>query len=252
MQIISLLSDWQNQSVYGAWAEAALLSRAADLRIIELSNQINNFDLPHAAYLLNISFAKFPEGTIHINYIESDKKDKKILIARAKGQYIISANNGFISMLDDIEKVWFFESVETPFNYINLSADIAKRLSTHEAIAEFAKETKDYLNLNEEYDKPSLAGNMLTGHIMHVDGFGNLHTNISKSYFDKNIGVKKFTLFLRRHDTHNTLQTHYIDRPETEIVIFFNSSNYMEIAQNRQNAEKLMGMKLGMKVIIEF
>ena len=60
MQIISLLSDWQNQSVYGAWAEAALLSRAADLRIIELSNQINNFDLPHAAYLLNISFAKFP------------------------------------------------------------------------------------------------------------------------------------------------------------------------------------------------
>ena len=252
MQIISLLSDWQQQSVYTAWAQAALLSRHADLRIIELSNQINNFDLQHAAYLLNISFAKFTEGTIHINYIESDKTDKKILIARAKGQYIISANNGFISMLDNIEKVWFFESVETPFNYINLSADIAKRLSMHEAINEFAKETNEYINLNEKYDKPSLAGNILTGHIMHADGFGNLHTNISKVYFDKNIGVKNFRLFLRKHDNHNSLQTHYNDRQVTELVIFFNSCDYMEIALNKQNALELMGMKVGMKVIIEF
>ncbi len=252
MQIISLLSDWQQQSVYGAWAQAALLSRDGSFHIVELNNQIANFDLPHAAYLLNISFSKFPEGTIHINYIQSDKKDKKILIARAKGQYTISANNGFISMLDDIEKVWFFESVETPFNYINLSADIAKILSKQQPINEFVKETNNYINLSEEYDKPSLAGNMLTGHIMHIDGFGNLHTNISKVYFDKNIVVKNFRLFLRKHDEHNTLQTHYNDRPETEIAIFFNSSDYMEIALNKQNASELLGMKLGMKVIIEF
>ncbi|MDZ4758438.1 MAG: SAM-dependent chlorinase/fluorinase [Bacteroidota bacterium] len=252
MQIISLLSDWQNESVYSAWAKAALLSRANDLQIIELCNQVKNFELAPGAYLLNISFSKFPKGSIHINYINSDQKDKQILIALANEQYIISSNNGFISMLDNIENVWVCNTKESPFNYINLAAEFAQKLSAGNHPDDFAKATKDYINLNEKYDMPSLAGNMLTGHVMHVDGFGNLHTNISKAYFDKNIGVRKFTLYLRKHDTHNTLQTHYNDRPETELVIFFNSSDYMEIALNKQNASGLLGMELGMKVIIEF
>ncbi|MFN4122333.1 MAG: SAM hydroxide adenosyltransferase, partial [Flavobacteriales bacterium] len=85
------------------------------------------------------------------------------------------------------------------------------------------------------------------------DDYGNLITNISKEMFES-IGLnRKFGVYMRnRSQGLNRILSQYEEVGDGDALVFFNSNNLLEIAINKGNAAKLMGMKPNETVRIEF
>ena len=88
---------------------------------------------------------------------------------------------------------------------------------------------------------------------MYIDSYGNVTTNITKSLF-KLIGKgRDFAIVFRRSDYNiYELKLNYSEVPEGEKLALFSTSNHLEIAINKGNANKLFGIKLSDTIRVEF
>ena len=91
----------------------------------------------------------------------------------------------------------------------------------------------------------------ITGHIIRVDHFGNLITNIPKEAFDILSKDKTFTVqfggekFRRVHTAYNQAE-------QGECFLLFNSLNFLEIGIYKGNAAELLGLDYDSVVNIIF
>ena len=77
--------------------------------------------------------------------------------------------------------------------------------------------------------------------------------NIKKDFFENEHKNRDFVIFMRKSDyTITKLSKSYEDTENGEIVAFFNTNGYMEIALNRGNAAGLLGLKVMDAIRIEF
>jgi S-adenosylmethionine hydrolase len=102
MQIITLTSDWNKNDFYLASIKGRILSLCPDVTIVDVSHQIQTFNILQAAFVLKNSFRNFPDGTIHIIAVNSmADKDKALVLVKALKHYFISCDNGIFGLLLD-------------------------------------------------------------------------------------------------------------------------------------------------------
>jgi hypothetical protein len=116
----------------------------------------------------------------------------------------------------------------------------------------------------EEFQKaytfqPVFEENVIKGNVIHIDHFGNLITNITRTHFNKFDKEIPFTIFFRRKEYFiDAISVSYSDVPKGEKVAIFNSNDYLEIALNqgatdrRNSATALFGMSINDIVRVEF
>ena len=68
MAIISLLSDFGNKDPYVAEMKATILSINGQIRIVDISHEIDKFNIRMGAYVLSSAANHFPKNTIHLVY----------------------------------------------------------------------------------------------------------------------------------------------------------------------------------------
>ena len=66
MPIVTLTSDFGWNDYYVALIKGAILCENQDINIIDISHNINNYDIVQGAFILKNSYKSFPKGTIHI------------------------------------------------------------------------------------------------------------------------------------------------------------------------------------------
>ena len=78
MPIVTFTSDFGLNDYYVALIKGSMLSENPSLNIIDISHNINNYDIVQAAFILKNAFESFPKGTIHILSVNSfyNKKQK--------------------------------------------------------------------------------------------------------------------------------------------------------------------------------
>ena len=93
--------------------------------------------------------------------------------------------------------------------------------------------------------------------MIYIDRFGNAITNISKEFFEEQIGNKPFTILVRRNQKIDIISKKYSDVPEGNILAIFNSADLLEISVMRRNtsnigANSLLGIEEKDSILIEF
>ena len=66
MAIITLLTDSGESDHYVAAIKARIISLSPDLRIVDISHNIQPSDIAHAAFVIRSVFRDFPKGTVHL------------------------------------------------------------------------------------------------------------------------------------------------------------------------------------------
>ena len=270
MQIVTLTSDTGLQDYYVAAMKGALMNQLPQAYIVDISHHIRPFDVANAAFQLRCCYKDFPKGTIHIIGVDSEptfQGDKISFpsIMLFEGQYFISNDNGFFGcFLDEAhpdELYSFTDIVNHPemwkFPTKNCFIPLAKRISNGEAIGQFAKPTNAYRRAFIQ--KAILEDLLIRGNVIHVDGYGNLITNITKSDFNQFGKGTPFTIkYLNKEYYIDEINETYNAVTMGERVALFNSSDLLEIAINRGangstgGANKLFGMRQGDPVHVEF
>ena len=130
MSIITLTSDWQNNSFYINAIKAYIVSNCANANIIDLTHSIVPHSITDATFFVKNNYKNFPNNTIHIIAVKSESdENQKHLIVKYAEQYFISNDNGIFSLLfeEPVQKIIQIDNnnEETTFSELNVFAKIA-------------------------------------------------------------------------------------------------------------------------------
>ena len=272
MQIVTLTTDLGLADHYVASLKGQLLSKAPDIKLIDVSHLVKPFNIAEASYYVNSIIRDFPEGTIHfigvdaipVINIDTPKLNMYPIVMKLKGQYFVGLDNGFFSLLPDFheaEEIVVIDDFSSktalryPIKYIYIPT-IVSILS--------GKPLKD---LGEKIDTVRRAfitqaiteNNLIKGSVIHTDHYGNVIVNITESLF-KQIGKgEAFTIYFRQSKYFiERISDNYNEVPVGEKLALFNDSGFLEIAINKGikgnggGASSLLGLKVSDIVRIEF
>ena len=257
MNIITLTSDYGNNSHYIASIKGSLLKHITNIHIVDVTHGIQKFDKIEAAFVLTNSYKNFTEGSIHLICVETNILEyKNIVIAKYQNQYFIALDNGIINLMFDQKpaEIWILKIALLANVDLFVENDVFVKIAEHivnklpiSDIAQLGKLTNGLTlrNVNIEEDG-------ITAHVAFIDGFGNVHFNLSKTTFDEVRKGRKFKAYYARKNFFDKISMHYTEGVAGTELLLFNSNNYMEIATNRGNASQLLGLKINSKIIIEF
>ena len=100
MSIITLITDFGYKDQFVAQMKGEIYSNYPESQVVDISHNISPFNIMEAAYILENSYKSFPENTIHIIDVDSEKnKEKKHIIVQLDNHYFITSDNGIMSIL---------------------------------------------------------------------------------------------------------------------------------------------------------
>lgn len=253
MALLTFTSDLGTRDFYLAALKGAILSHAGPVTMVDVTHDIRPFNIKEAAFTISQAFRYFPKGTIHIVHVNSTDARKRLLLAIVDGHYFLTFDNGLLSIA--------FEKTPHETYLVNEELLENNTLIVEEAIAKVVSlllteyKPTDFAHLITEVQnlrllQPITSAGQIRGTVIHVDHFGNAIVNITRALFEQFIGDKPFTIEAGAAAYTNQLSTQYSDVDEGELVCFFNSTGFLEVAINKGKAENLLGLKVDSMVLI--
>ena len=274
MSIITLTSDFGNLDYRIAAVKGSILSLNEDVHIVDISHEIDAFNLIQASYIVRNAYKYFPKGTILILSVDSfHHKSRKNILCKADGHYFVAADNGLLSLIFyDINPEAIYEiTLNNRFDDIVsfTPADVFVPAAVHIANGGLPEVIGRKIDTARKLSFPKPVYNdsekMIIGEVMYIDNFGNIISNINKDLFEtigkgyENFTIKFRNLSLSKVFTSHTEVVSDWER-ETEFhgqsAAIFNASQLLELTiykgSRKNGAKSLFGLNLGENIYIEF
>ncbi|SDS74010.1 hypothetical protein SAMN04487764_2937 [Gillisia sp. Hel1_33_143] len=275
MAIITLTTDFGEKDHFAGAVKGTIYSEMSDVRIVDISHSISPFHITEASYIIKNAYKCFPKGSIHIIGIDSElTPENKHLAVLLDDHYFICANNGILSLIaseikpQKIVEINIHNTVESNFPVLDVFVRVACHIArggTLEVIGKtienlkYLKEVEPYLNSDK---------NQIIGHVLYIDNYGNVVTNISRKLFEntgkgRSFGITARTAkFQEIHETYSDAINFKLDKEKREEdgkkLAIFNSAGYIELAIYKSNpstigsASTLFGLELRDTITIKF
>ena len=258
MAIVTLTTDFGHKDHSVSVIKAALIHLISDLTIIDISHQISPYNASETAYILKNAFRAFPKGSIHIVGVESEWTPENIHIAvEFEGHFFICADNGILSMVLEnlkatkIVEINIHQSIITSFPVLDVFVSVAAHIARNGALEVIGKpivKIKELTNINPVVNRE---GNQILGSVIYIDNYGNLVTNIKKTYFEEIRKTRNFIIFARTVKFKNiykgyseaidfSLPKNKRDEDGKKLALF-NSANHLELAVYKSNPQTVGG-----------
>lgn len=258
MPIITLTTDLGLKDFYVGSLKGTILNQLADVTIVDISHNIPLYDYSKAAFIVRNCYLDFPQGTIHIIGLNPEIDSESVHVAIFyNGHYFIGADNGMFSLIFDSTPDKIVElSINQDTDKITFpTRDVFCKAACHIArggTLEVLGKIKNELNIRTLFQATTV-NNLIKGMISYVDHYGNVHTNISETLFKSFGKDRKFTIYLRSSSYEiNEISKTYNQTYEGGIVAFFSTTGYIEVALNKGNANKILGLEVMDLISIEF
>lgn len=275
MSIITLTTDFGIKDHFIANIKGAILTEIPEVNIVDISHQISPFNILEAAYIVQNSYRSFPLGTIHIIGVDSElNPENKHLVVKFEGQYFICADNGIMSMAclnlepEKIVEINIHDKLISNFSVLDVFVKVACHISRGgklEVIGKGISKIKTVKNLTPFINESK---NQIIGNVIYIDNYGNVITNITKSFFREVSKSRQFEISVRNykfkkiHSKYSDIVNFSIDESKRnndgQALAIFNSSLNLEIAIYKSNpvnfgtAASLMGLNILDTVTVNF
>ena len=275
MSIITLITDFGNKDHFVAKIKGDIYSSFEKAKIVDISNNVSPFNIMEAAYILENTYKSFPENSVHIIDVDSEKTiEKKHIVVYLDNHFFISANNGILSILcQNINPEKIFEiTIHNKSNQIDSSSKIFSEVACHlakggkpELIGKEITEIKSVKNLKPFVNEDQ---SQIVSSVIYIDNFGNVVTNLKRNVFEEIRKSRSFEISVRNYKF-KKIYSKYTDivnynvplnqrNDEGKGMVVFNSSDFLQISIYRSNpqnvgtASSLMGLKIYDSVTISF
>ena len=254
MALVTFLSDFGDKDYYVPAVKAKMLAVNPQLNIIDISHSIDTFDIAHAAFILRSTFREFPKGTVHLVAINTTGALTQGYIGIKLEEHIfLGPNNGILSLLADHDPGIMVQFADihlkdTTFPAKDILAPIAAKVASGAAIHDFGGPLTNFRKLMSRQAKATRE--QILGHVVRVDRYGNLITNIRRDVFEK-LNPGKFTIEFGREMVEK-LDLGYDQVEPGDCFAFFNSMDLMEIGINHGHGANLLGLKYDSVVFVNF
>lgn len=275
MPLLTLTTDFGLKDHSVGAVKGALYSELGDVTIVDISHLISPFHITEAAYVIKNAYHNFPKGSIHIVGVDSElTPENKHIVMALDGHFFIAANNGILSLIaseinpDEIVEINIHDKVDTNFTVLDIFIKVAAHIARGGNLSVIGKKLTKIKQI--KHIEPSINNEQkqMIGHVIYIDNFGNVVTNIKQSFFRQICRGRSYTILARSqqfkkiYDSYSDAINFKIPKHEREEdgkkLALFNSSSYLELAIYKSNpstvggASTLFGLKVLDTITINF
>jgi len=257
--IITLLTDFGTRDAYVGVMRGVILGIIPTVRIVDVTHDVPRFNVRYAAFLLRSSTPYFPVGTIHLAVVDPGVgSPRRALIVETERSFLVGPDNGLLSLAARVEGVKRIVEVENEkymlpqrsrtFDGRDLFAPVSAHLARGVPLEEFGHFAERIVELPAA--EPRLMDDGIVCEVLHIDGFGNIITNVDSVSLSKT-GMKRGSLIRVRAGS-RVFRMHfcstYSDVENKKLLALIGSHGLLEIAANQGNAVRMLMTKSGRKL----
>jgi S-adenosylmethionine hydrolase len=270
---ITLTSDFGLCDSYVAAMKGVILSINPEVNLIDICHTIEPQNINQASFIIGTAARYFPPDAIHLVVVDPGVGTKRpaVIVKTPFGCFVTPDNGslsyvlqpylvepvslkGAVSIVEGFKPDLVMEavritnsrfwraSVSTTFHGRDIFAPVAAALSMGESLESFG-ERAHTIEMLPLVSPERHSDGSLTGNIIHIDGFGNLITNILLS----DIRLNRHPLSIRvGGELINGLSRTYSDG--SGLLAYIGSNGYLEIALHGGSAGSVLNAKVGDEV----
>ena len=268
---ITLTTDFGFTDAYVAAMKGVILGLNPEAKLVDICHTVSPQDIAGAAFVLGTAYQFFPKGTIHLVVVDPGVGSKRrAVILRTPSADFVAPDNGVLSHVLEqssarptedsaadqgqrelgpelgafaITNPRFWRTPVSPtFHGRDIFAPVAAHLSLGRSPADFGEKVASLAVL--PLTRPHRAADgSLAGHILHVDSFGNLITDITSQ--DLPPTGEPVTIEVGNRLIHGLSRTY----AEGEgILALIGSSGHLEVSVRGGSARSLLNAEVGDEV----
>ena len=249
--MITLTTDFGYHDPYVAEMKGVIFTINPEAKIVDVTHGVEKFNVRMGALMLASASPYFPKGTTHLAVVDPGVgTNRRAILIETKDGIMTGPDNGILMLAaqkQGIKRVFklvnpkfMLAKVSATFHGRDIFAPVAAFLDKGVVPEEFGPEITD--PTTPSYATVEWKGEALNGEVLHIDGFGNIITNINEKLVPGS-GTLKVTL------PNTTLQLAflqtYAEVKKKEPLALMGSYGFLEIALNQGNAAEKFGAKIG-------
>jgi hypothetical protein len=261
--LITLLTDLGTADTYVGVMKAVMLGVCPGARIVDLCHGIEPQDIQQAAFLLDTAWRYCPEGTVHVIVVDPGVgSERRVLAVEAHNQQFVAPDNGVLTYVlarardyraFSVEREeYLLPEVSQTFHGRDILAPVAAHLARGLPTEVVGPELEGELCVLP-ISRPVVSAAGLEAHVVHVDRFGNLVTDLPEAdlyTWQQESGSQGFIVRVGDSAIEDIGLT-YAGAQPGELIALFGSTGQLEIAVNMGSAAECLGVGRGAIVLVE-
>lgn len=247
---IALLSDFGTRDHFVAAMKGTILTINPSATIIDITHDIEPFNVSAAGFILRACHKDFPEKTIFVTVVDPGVgSNRRPILAVFGNQYFIAPNNGLVCWVAENDacvfelsnEQYFRHPVSGTFHGRDIFAPVAAHLSAGVKPKEFGTIVDDFKQF--EIAKPiEYSDREIRGEIIYIDHFGNLITNFSNNYIARGKAVELGETRI------GDMRRFYAESTAENLFFIAGSAGFIEISVNRESAREILSAQIGQRL----
>lgn len=192
--IVTLLTDFTLRDPHVGVMKGVILSISPDSRVVDLTHDVEAFQIGSGAFLLERSYRYFPRGTVHVGVVDPGVgSERRAVAAHVDGHFFVAPDNGLLTDVlreagdrgQDVRIVqltrgeYWLDVVSPTFHGRDLFSPVGAHLARGVPLEHLGEPCLEIVMLADR--SPRRSGGGVEGKVIHIDRFGNLITNIRPS-----------------------------------------------------------------------
>jgi len=260
-KIVTLTSDFGLKDPYVAEMKAVILTLCPDAIIVDITHEIEKFNVRAGAFMLSSAAPYFPEGTVHVAVVDPGVGTKRrAIVVQTRHGFFVGPDNGLLILAAEKQSITgireitnsklMLANISSTFHGRDVFAPAAAHLLNGVPHCDFGPEVTNAVK--PEFAKITRGEGFLIGEVLFVDGFGNVITNVSRLEMAQLHLGDWITVELPSGDLKMRFCKTYADAKSEETISLIGSHGYVELAINRGSAAERFQTKGGDKVKFTF
>ena len=176
--VLTLTSDFGQKDPFLGILKAKLYSMLERPSIVDISHEIEPFNVAQAAFVVQHSYTHFPEGSVHVLCIDDTiSPENKPIIAKLNKHYFVCADNGILSLIspkikpDNVYEIYVKQVPNDNLNSLDVFVNAAAHLMRGGAPNVIGIK-KDDIEISLPF-KPSVGNdkNSIIGKVIYIDNY---------------------------------------------------------------------------------
>jgi len=264
MPLVTLTTDFGTVDGYVGVVKGVMHSINPAIQLVDITHEISSWNIGAAAWVIWNTYRFYPPGTIHLCVVDpmvGSTGQRQVAITNGRDTFVGPDNGIFSRVLDSEEEqlsTWqAFALTKGEFWLPHVSStfhtrDIYGPICAHLSCGATLEQVGDRVELSTLARLKPLVPSLRQGHVVHIDKFGNLITNIVAKQLQA--GDRCFLnerLVARLISQTYSSETGDSGSDETKIRAVVGSHGYLEIGAYQARAVDVCGASIGDAVRLE-
>jgi S-adenosylmethionine hydrolase len=258
--IITLTTDFGLKDPYVAEMKAVILTTSPKASIVDITHEVEKFNVKMGAYILAAASTYFPKGTIHVAVVDPGVGTKRQpIVLQTEKSFFVGPDNGLLALaarsagtIKQIRKIankeLMLPKVSNTFHGRDIFAPVAAHLANGKKVEEFGPKLKRILV--PTFAEVVKRGGMFVGEVIHVDAFGNIITNLGEKELELAKGNGTVDIGLGNRRLRLKLCKAYGEVDGRNGLVLIGSHGFLEIAINQGKAAEVFAANVGDEVTL--